>query len=318
LGMAYFFVLKSQNAFDVRWCRGNVGERIFTPWVEKLRQHGVSFCSGCRAVDFVESDGGHRLAGVHCKRQADGKELILEADDVIFAVGMGALKAMSRAPVLAKRPEFARFGNLRGTDVLATRIWLDQVVDTPYWANACWGFDEEIGMTWFDVTRMHAPAHDHEPGSVIEMDFYHAGALLPLSDDAILARVKAYLDQMVPAFRPAKVIDAAVVRLPSAVNWYFPGSYRSCPEIRSASLANVYFAGDVVRTRHGSWSQEKAYVTGMQAANELLGREVDEGVVPLQPTEPHVAAGRSATKLLRGALGLGNEQMGPSLGNFLW
>merc|ERR1719491_25331 len=28
LGMAYFFVLRGQNAFDVRWCRGNVGERI--------------------------------------------------------------------------------------------------------------------------------------------------------------------------------------------------------------------------------------------------------------------------------------------------
>ena len=35
LGMAYFFVLKSQGAFDVRWCRGNVGEKIFQPWARR-------------------------------------------------------------------------------------------------------------------------------------------------------------------------------------------------------------------------------------------------------------------------------------------
>ena len=43
LGMAYFFVLKEQTAFDVRWCRGNVGEKIFTPWCEELKDRGVTF-----------------------------------------------------------------------------------------------------------------------------------------------------------------------------------------------------------------------------------------------------------------------------------
>ena len=40
LGMAYFFVLKSQTAFDVRWCKGNIGDLIFAPWCEKLRERG--------------------------------------------------------------------------------------------------------------------------------------------------------------------------------------------------------------------------------------------------------------------------------------
>jgi len=319
LGMAYFFVLKQQNAFDVRWCRGNVGEKIFQPWVEALQGQGnVEFLAGCRAVDFLEADGDARMSGVRCKMQEGGKELTLEADEVVFAVGMSALKAMARAPALARRPEFAKFGNLRGTDVLATRLWLDRTVDTPYWANACWGFDEGVGMTWFDIGRLHAPAHDGEPGSVIEVDFYHAGSLLPLSDATLVERAKGYLETMVPAFRDAKVVDAAVVRLPSAVNWYFPGSYRSCPDVRSSSFSNVYFAGDVVRTRHGSWSQEKAYVTGIEAANAILGRSPDSGVEPLRPPEPHVQAGRTAVKLLRGALSGGRDGGGPSLADFLW
>merc|ERR1719433_2638980 len=117
------------------------------------------------------------------------------------------------------------------------------------------------------------------------MDFYHAGSLLPLADSEIVAKVKGYLNKMVPAFTTAKVVDAAVVRLPSAVNWYFPGSYRSCPDVRSSSFNNVYFAGDVVRTRHGSWSQEKAYVTGIEAANAILRRGASHGVAPLRPPE---------------------------------
>lgn len=37
LGMAYFFVLSNQKAFDVRWCKGNIGEQIFDPWVERMQ-----------------------------------------------------------------------------------------------------------------------------------------------------------------------------------------------------------------------------------------------------------------------------------------
>jgi len=51
--MAYFFVLKHQTSFDVRWCKGNVGERIFQPWVEQMRARGVTFLTSTRATGFV-------------------------------------------------------------------------------------------------------------------------------------------------------------------------------------------------------------------------------------------------------------------------
>ena len=93
-------------------------------------------------------------------------------------------------------------------------------------------------------------------------------------------------------------------------------------DTRSAAFGNVYFAGDYVRSKHGSWSQEKAYVTGIEAANAILGRPADEGVVPLKPDEPHVAAGRVASKMARSALAaplkaLGISDVGPSLVDFL-
>ena len=300
LGMAYFFVLKHQQSFDVRWAKGDIGEKIFAPWVEQLEGRGVRFLQNTKAVDFEASDDGRQISAVRCA--VAGEESIVECDDIVFALGGGALGALSRSPALAKSAEFRAFSNLRGTSVLATRLWLDRRVSTPYTANACWGFDEGVGMTWFDVGRLHAPKYDDEPGSVIEVDFYHCNQLLGLTDEAIVEKVKRDLDKMVPGFGDAAVVDAAVVRLPNAVNWYYPGSYRHMPETKSRSFANAYFAGDIVKTRHGSWSQEKAYVTGLEAANALLGRGAAHGVLPLDADEPHVAAGRLVAGALPGSL----------------
>jgi len=309
LGMAYFFVLKSQTAFDVRWCRGDVGELIFAPWCDRLRAAGVALKFGARVAGVDVR--GDRVAAVALE---NGEALA--CDDVVFAVGMRALKALARAPNLAAFPEFRRFGNLRGTDVLATRLFLDRDVATPYAANACWGFDDKVGMTWFDLTRLHAPRFAGE-GAVVEVDFYHAGSLLGLPDEALVAKAKRDLDRMVPGFRRAAVVDAAVVRLPEAVNWYFPGSYASCPATASESLANAYFAGDVVRgLGHESWSQEKAFVSGAVAANAILGREPLAGVVELRPDEAHVSAGKRAVGALRRLLSFGGE--GPSLAAVPW
>ena len=332
LGMAYFFVLKHQTSFDVRWCKGNVGERIFQPWVEQMEARGVQFVPSTRVTDFVTADkgsgairaikarttgGSPLVTGGTPQPDASGKaentEVTFEADEVVFAVGAAALNAMVRSsPALSQHSEWRRFANLRGLSVLATRLFLDRDVPTPHTANAVWGLDEKVGMTWFDIKRLHAPALDGESGSVIEVDYYHANTLLVLPDEEIVAKAKAQLDTMLgPACAAAKVVDAAVVKLPSAVNWYFPGSYDSMPDLASSSIPNAYFVGDLVRTRHGSWSQEKAYVTGMQAANVITGRAVDEGVVPLKPDEAHVAAGRRAVGAARKA-GL------PSLVDFLW
>ena len=273
---AYFFVLQSQAAFDVQWCRGNIGETIFQPWVKTMEKAGVEFTCSTRVTGFEIDKNNKKVEAVNCKLK-DGSEQQMEVDDVVFAVGAKALNAFATyCPELSGYDEFRRFGNLRGTSVLATRVFLDRNVTVPYSANACWGFDEGVGMTVFDIRALHGDDADtvnDAPGSVIEVDYYHANQILLMNDDDIVAKVKSDLDTILGTqCERAKVVDAAVVRLPAGVNWYFPGSYQDMPKVKSAALGNVFFAGDIVRTRHGSWSQEKAYVTGVEAANLILGR----------------------------------------------
>lgn len=336
LGMAYFFVLKSQNSFDVRWCKGNIGEKIFQPWVEHMENNDdddgsgeerqtVKFMTSTRVVGFEkdDDDDDDAISKVLCKTN-DGEDVTIESDVVVFAVGGAALNNFVKySPVLAQHAEFRRFANLRGTGVLATRLYLDKFVDTPYSANACWGFDEGVGMTFFDITKLHglgdANNSDGTEGSIIEVDYYHAASLLVMDDEAIVEKAKRDLDTMLGTdCKTAEVVDAAVVKLPQAVNWYSPGSYANMPDVQSKSIPNVYFAGDLVRTRHGSWSQEKAYVSGIEAANAILQRRPNQDIIPLEADELHVSLGRTAISAFKTVLGRGDPSKVPSLVDFLW
>ncbi|CAM9780494.1 unnamed protein product, partial [Ectocarpus sp. 12 AP-2014] len=74
--------------------------------------------------------------------------------------------------------------------------------------------------------------------------------------------------------------------------------------------SNVFVAGDWVKgVDHGAngLSQERAYVTGLTAANHVMdsfpGVEARRSpVLQTEPDEPQVAAGKRANKSVRGAL----------------
>ena len=330
LGMAYFFVLQSQTAFDVQWCKGNIGQVIFEPWVRAMTEAGVHFQTSTQVTGFEIDSATNRITHVKAKQKqlpsegqqstSQEEELILKADEVVFAVGAKALNSfVTFCPELGRYPDLARFANLRGTSVLATRLFLDKDVEIPYTANACWGFDDGVGMTVFDIKGLHgseASTVADAPGSVIEVDYYYASKLLVLSDKDIVAKAKRDLDTILVGSSTAKVVDAAVVRLPQGVNWYYPGSYKDMPDTQAASLSNLYFAGDIVRSRHGSWSQEKAFVTGKEAANAILGKPMDYNIIPVAADQLHVQAGKTIVNLAKSVLGRGDPWKGPSLVDF--
>jgi uncharacterized protein with NAD-binding domain and iron-sulfur cluster len=312
LGMAYFFVLQNQCAFDVQWARGDVGRIIFDPWCTQLRRNGVEIVCNARVTGFEIDTSSNQIVALQCTTRHENSlnattaTTTMAVDEVIVAVGANALNAFVRfCPELAKYKEWRGFANLRGTSVLATRLFLDRNVTVPYSANACWGFDAGIGMTMFDIKALHGKDQWRDaPGAVIEVDYYHASPLLTLSDEDIVVKVKADLDTILgPQCKLATVVDAAVVRLPDAVNWYFAGSYSDMPQVKSKEIGNLYFAGDIVRTGHGSWSQEKAFVTGVEAANMVLGRPLDTGVLPISEDEAHVKLGRTLVAAFGSLLG---------------
>lgn len=292
LGMLYYFILAHQNDFDVVWCRGTVGEQIFRPWCERIERMGGKILTQRRVTD-VQLDETGCAKGVIC-----GDE-VFEADVVVFAVGITGLQNIVRSSAtLRKRPEFTNVMNLGAVDVLATRIWLDRKVDIPNPSNACFGFHPTTGWTFFDLNTLH-DAYREEPGTVLEVDFYHANQYLAMEDTEILKMVQQDLATCIPAFGKAQVLDYGIVRLPRAVTHFAPGSYRYLLP-NSTSIPNLFLSGDWIVNRHGSWSQEKAYVTGLEAANQViaqLGQGTAATIIPVEPDEPHVQIGRSLVRL---------------------
>lgn len=293
LGMLYYFILAHQPDFDVVWCRGTVGEKIFRPWVERI-ETGAKVLANRRVTDLIV-DSDNRATGVVC-----GDE-VFDADAVIFAVGItGMKKIVSSSPNLQSRQEFRNLSNLGAIDVLATRLWFDRKIHIPLPSNACFGFDTTTGWTFFDLNALH-DEYRHEPGTVVEADFYHANQFLSLENEEIIPIVQRYLATCVPEFREAKVIDSSVIRLPQAVSHFAPGSYRSMLPAKT-SFKNVFMSGDWIVNRHGSWSQEKAYVTGLEAANLVIssfGEGTPAKILPVQADEAHIQLGRVVNKTAR-------------------
>ncbi|HAG84822.1 MAG TPA: amine oxidase [Cyanobacteria bacterium UBA12227] len=295
LGMLYYFILAHQPDFDVVWCRGTVGEMIFKPWVQWIEKAGGQVLTNKRVNDIILDQTG-KAKGVIC-----GDE-VFEADAVIFAVSVSGMKSIvNSSPSLQNYQEFRNLRNLGAIDVLATRLWFDRKIIIRNPSNACFGFDPTTGWTFFDLNALH-DEYTYEPGSVIEADFYHANQLLPMSDEQIVEEVKRDLGTCIPEVREAKVIDSSVIRVSQGVTHFSPGSYQYLLKAKT-SIENVFMSGDWVITNHGSWSQEKAYVTGLEAANLVIqrfGYGSQATIIPVEPDEPHIQLARLVNKTIRG------------------
>jgi uncharacterized protein with NAD-binding domain and iron-sulfur cluster len=294
LGMLYYFILAHQPNFDVVWCRGTVGEMIFKPWVEKIKNFGGKVLTNHKVTDVI-IDENDQIKGVVCDDE------IFEADAVIFGVSVSGLKKIvSQSASLNRYAEFRNLSNLGGIDVLATRLWFDQKINIPLPSNACFGFDATTGWTFFDLNSLQDEYKD-ESGSVVEADFYHGNQLLGMSDEDIIDKVHQDLAVCIPDFQRAKVIDYSVVKVRQGVTHFAPGSYQYLLPAKT-KLKNLFMSGDWIVTNHGSWSQEKAFVTGLEAAN-LVIEQFQKGkkapIIPVEPDEFHFQLGRTINRSFR-------------------
>ena len=154
--------------------------------------------------------------------------------------------------------------------------------------------------------------NDDVQGSVLSADFYNSGSIAPLSDEAIVELEMKLLGEAYGEFKNAKVVDSYVKRYQGAVSWFSPGSFSKRPPLQT-SVKNVCCAGDWVRMgdrEHGAKGlcQERALVSGYEAANELASRGVLNGNrkmkerLEIRDDEPAYTMGVRASSVVQGAL----------------
>ena len=328
--LLYYYALAHQDSFDVRWIKSkSIAEHLFAPLSERLQdEHQLQVMGGTLATALKMSTDTRGVRSVETRSVTTGRSSVVDnVDAVVLAVGakgMGALMANS-PECAALTPELVRAGSLDAIDVVSVRLWLDRTISVADPANVFSRFSalKGAGATFFMLDQLQ---HDTkqalwgdqpEQGSVIASDFYNASAIAELSDQEVVDCLMQDLLQMAqPAFRGAVVVDQEVRRYPRSVSLFSPGSFIQRPPLET-SLASVVCAGDWVRMgerEHGAKGlcQERAYVSGLEAANSLLRRGIVKGsnassgqqhpVFPIRADEPQVVLGRALNKLVMDCL----------------
>ncbi|KAL9417493.1 hypothetical protein AB3S75_040469 [Citrus x aurantiifolia] len=291
LGILYFIVLAHQKNFDLVWCRGTLREKIFEPWMDSMRTRGCEFLDGRRVTDFIYDEERGCISDVVC-----GKETY-SAGAVVLAVGISTLQELIKNSILCNREEFLKVLNLASIDVVSVKLWFDKKVTVPNVSNACSGFGDSLAWTFFDLNKIY-DEHKDDSATVIQADFYHANELMPLKDDQVVAKAVSYLSKCIKDFSTATVMDHKIRRFPKSLTHFFPGSYKYMMR-GFTSFPNLFMAGDWITTRHGSWSQERSYVTGLEAANRVvdyLGDGSFSKIIPVEEDEPHIEALRTVNR----------------------
>mmetsp|Transcript_5816 Transcript_5816/g.16387 ORF Transcript_5816/g.16387 Transcript_5816/m.16387 type:complete len:647 (-) Transcript_5816:23-1963(-) len=339
LSCFHVFALQSKGAFDVRWCRGGITEKIFDPWAKKLLERGTVDIRGSSRVSSVTqlSDKGADKNGFEVVVN-DGQDKI-QCDGVIFAVG-----GVSMGKIVAASTETGElmgsqgFERSRGVTCVAIRLFLRPdtttkgllggkhgstqlprdmaraMKDTP--VVVC-GPDigsipelKEVGFCIYDLQRMQDQfAIDHAPSdpnvAVVEVDFFRADSIASMSDDDEVAALtlKAIAKALgTKEIDPSQVVDKSVVRARDAVSHFAPNA--PFPDVRIKE--GISMAGDWIDRRgHASWSTEKSVVTGRQAAASIakdLGLDCKAGTIPAAPDTTELSVLRSVASKLRAAV----------------
>uniref|UniRef100_A0A383VMW8 Amine oxidase domain-containing protein n=1 Tax=Tetradesmus obliquus TaxID=3088 RepID=A0A383VMW8_TETOB len=184
LGALYFFVLAHQPDFDVRWCKGPIGELIFSPLVSRLKSLGVTILGGRRAQQLLpmqdhktlasanpsssSSSSKGQLPGVVVAKGPDGVLEQHHADVIVLAAGVPALQQLLRSsPVLAAADDLRGVMNVNCSDVLAVRLWLQQKLSLRSASNVVAGFDDGVGGTFFQLDKLQRCATPRSASNVV-------------------------------------------------------------------------------------------------------------------------------------------------------
>jgi uncharacterized protein with NAD-binding domain and iron-sulfur cluster len=314
--LLYYYALAHVDSFDVRWIKnGTVSDSLVAPLATKLEtEFNLTVLGGCRVgkISVEESiDKKHRVSIL--EYSVNGKtEKIENIDGAILALSCNGMNSVvSSSPDLARFPVFSQAASCKGIDVISCRLWLDKTVPTRTPANVFSRFEElrGAGGTFFMLDQLQSDnvrelwGGDEPQGSVVACDFYNAGAILSMSNEHI---IKILIQDLLPAavteFGDAKVVDSWIGRYPGTVSWFAPGTFDKRPPLQGAgkALPNLKCAGDWVRMgdrEHGAKGlcQERAYVSGLEAANALLQDVATvskaHNVIPVREDEAQFKAG---------------------------
>ena len=244
---------------------------IWDPLAAYLRERGaeIRLRAPVTALQRVDGPGSGGDPLWRVRVDAPGAERAatqtVEAEHVVLALDPGALQTLLAASPVA--PDLAR----RAAAVqvappfAVTRLWLDRPVgpDRPVF-SAVSGEDTLDSVTVYSrLEGESARWAARTGGEVVELHSYACS-----EPDAATARMREQLAALWPETASAQVVDL-VERSEATAPAFPPGSAGSRPGVRT-DAPGIRVAGDFVDSPHPSGLMERAAMTGVLAANDVL------------------------------------------------
>ena len=227
--LLYYYALAHQTSFDVRWIKnGTVTGNFFRPLSTYLESNYDLKVLGDSRVTKLAFAGetneniplSNKISSVYYKSSSSSvSQCIDELDGVVLAVGpTGMRNILFGSPsVCSKSLQLSKAASLRAIDCISARLWLDRPVKTETAVNVFAKFPalRNAGGTFFMLNELQKENQKQlwglgkddilpvpENSAVVAVDFYNAGAILPLDDKEIIKIIKdELLGEVEPKFR---------------------------------------------------------------------------------------------------------------------
>jgi isorenieratene synthase len=281
------------------WCfRGDLGTHLIDPLAAALRARGGRILRNASAVD-LERDGD-RITAVRVEPTgaAVGTEALAAPQWLRCSAVVGAtdIPGFQRwlLPALADVPEVRAVANLEGVGSVTTRVvTARRVRDGDPWMGIFSGRFHALD-TYFLLSRYQDEFLGFE-GEVIELHSYLASRELAASSPEVVRQlVTAEVERAWPE------LAGQIIHIESAANERTfdkqgVGHAKFQPRMRTA-VPNLVLAGSWIKTDDAVHDMEKAVVTGIRAANAILG-ERGLAATPIQPLRPRSLLQRVASRV---------------------
>lgn len=269
--------LRQNRASRMGFLDGSPAERFTGPLVRHLEQRGATV-RGQAGVRRIHTGPGRTVAAL----ELESGEMV-RGDAFVLALPIHKLNQLVPADWLDE-PYFRNLRQFEGVPVISVQMWFDRQIS--HIDNVLFNPDGIIPV-YADMANT-TPAYYNGGNSRFQFVVAPARDLMHLSDEEILARVRANVNSTFPTTAPAaRMTKATIVRIPQSVYWPRPGLDALRPS-QASPIANLALAGGYTRQRFYD-SMEGAVQSGNRAAAATLARLAGEAV-PISP--PLAGVGR--------------------------
>ncbi|MFC5063988.1 FAD-dependent oxidoreductase [Actinomycetospora atypica] len=286
LAMCHFYFTGNPEGLGMDVPIDQYAATIWEPFTRLLEKHGATVTTGARANVVVSGQGGWAV-GVEGGPTRTARHLVVATD----VPATRALFARSPGfPTIAPRLASAVADMPGGEPYVVARLWCRGDVD-PAHAPFTGVTRERIldSVTLFHRIEAESAAWARSAGgSVIELHSYACPH--DASRDELVAEMRRELEGLWPEFADLEVLDVDAHLYDNAPG-FDPGSHARRPGVVT-DARGLRLAGDWVASDIPSALMERAAVTGVLAANDVL-REVGAAPEPIRSIAPRGILARS-------------------------